>query len=163
MLWSRGLFRLWLVLSSVWLIIWAVVIYQNFPSKTEDAWYLGRDGSFRHGNIFDDEALQALKDGKEQKINGFSIIVPSVGSPSYNAWRGPNLPPLPEGAVLIPPEAGLASWAQEEYRNKLSNNVYWPLEIGTGIPAIVFVLGAALIWAFRGFRADPPNRAAKDR
>lgn len=153
MLWSRGFFRLWLVLSTVWLIIWGIAVYQNFPSRSTETWYLNPDSSVQHGNVFDNDALKALETGTEKKIDGFSMIVPKEGSPAYVAYFA-RVPPPPKGFVLDPPEKNLAWLAERDYQQRMTNNVWEPLEIGLGVPVVVFLLGAAFIWAFRGFRTD---------
>lgn len=116
--WGRGLFRLWLVLSVLWIGTW------GFAMRPD----------------------QALAEYRESTA--------AMDSPAERA-----LGLLPPDRTEQITEEGLQYLAlaavQEKHRKKVersANNLKAFISIGPAFSATVFIIGALLLWAFRGFR-----------
>jgi len=115
--WRRGLFRLWIVGTVLFVIAVAFVSYSDIKEEFEDA-------SATHQPVTDPEVIKRFEESR----------------------LGTTLKPVTDPALIkrlerTPhPWATLGMWAS----------------IAFGIPLVVLVLGASLVWAFAGFAAKRP-------
>jgi hypothetical protein len=151
MSWGRGLFRLWLVASVLWLLGWSSAIYKEWPSKADSIWYVADNGTVQQGAPFTDLVTKAWGSGTLKNFNGYSIVLPDPGTPAATNYYTYPYSDLPTGAKLLPPEQSIPSVADAAYRKRLTEKVWVPLQIATIPPLVVLAIGWALLWALRGF------------
>lgn len=109
--WTRGLFRLWVVLTVVWITVCATII------RPDQHWAQYTESRARVSELAE---------------NGFSVEDLTK-----------------EQSVAF--VSGLKRAAEKEFQQAWSAATFF-LIIGPGGAAILFVVGASLLWAFRGFR-----------
>jgi hypothetical protein len=124
--WRRGLFRLWIVGSALFVIAVAFVSYGEIKREFD------RPGP---NKIFEVQ----LPDGRT-----FEVKAPDMQSATAMVKA------LPEGFVLDKPELSDADVGLAP--NPWVTVGMWA-GIAFGIPLVVLVLGSSLVWAFSGFAA----------
>lgn len=154
MFWSRGLLRLWLVVSVLWFLLLGHTVYKEWPSKGDVIWYVADDGTIQHGAPFGDSVTKAWNSGTLKTLNGYSAILPNPGTSAASNYYTYPYVDLPKGAKLLPPEQTIPSIADAEHQQRMSSKVWEPLQIATIPPLAILALGSALLWAFRGFRRE---------
>jgi hypothetical protein len=134
---ARGLFRLWVVGTAVFVIAIATVSYDDIKAGFDAA--TSKPVEFRI--VPQDEDPSQHSGGQRVEIKGSGVIVefPAGTTPAeeLRALRarfggGPN--PWVEAWAKVGLVAGIA----------------------LGIPLVVLILGASLVWAFSGFAATRP-------
>jgi hypothetical protein len=173
----RGLFRIWLVASVVWALVCAATMWQEFASPyfQEDKYiYLPIGAPKPEGKGIDDfaydlmsvpfedadreRAVTLFRDG--QAIGHIREIFSDVAisDDRYVARAFPHNLKLWAPASLDSAELGeLLNRFEANYLAPRDTEVmhrrFWQLGMIFVPPAVVFLFGAALIWAFSGFRA----------
>jgi hypothetical protein len=145
---ARGMFRLWLVLSCLWIATVAAIGYSSWPSTSKDP--------------------KAAYDSKTSADDDFNSKMTILDQASKGT-----LPPLPDlKDESLPPEDPNNSKTYpgpvpEYLKHQDSNNPFadavnaqqsaQQLAVTTAKlalipPALIFIVGIGLTWAFRGFR-----------
>lgn len=125
--WRRGLFRLWLVLSVLWIGVVGVITWWKFP--------------------VDDWVVVSEEPDRNPPPPGFTVDKPPFDpSKPFTIVK-----PRPHE---FDPDEYLASKRAEDMRalTKERHSAIWFASILALLPpALVLALGSALVWAFRGF------------
>jgi hypothetical protein len=153
---ARGLFRLWLVASAIFVIGTAIVGYDDFSSKRDAVW----PGERLVARLCGDTRGLAGTDyttNLDQDPGPWDLY--ATPNPFDNCWYR-----ISAFRRLFPEFAALSD---DELASKLYSDVgipvrsqasMWPtlgkrLSIAIGVPWSVLIFGGALVWAFRDFHA----------
>lgn len=174
---SRGLFRLWLVLSVVWIggvAVFGLRLYRAAASQTETA----------SGSAYDPSVMgkfPPVRDGIPNTPGTKGLSYPEfIGSKSPAPAQAPSPPPFDPykvAGIAPPPPAqvratspqsgkidpwaefgGPPSTAQTETTNRISRENFWRengallLALALAPPGLLISLGVALRWVACGFR-----------
>jgi len=154
--WQRGLFRLWIVGTALFVIAVAAVGYRDIRAEFDAARapsILARDASFA-----------------DEVYKRFYSDMPREQFDKKIAAAKPVIEPSALEAILAQLDTSrpLSQWSDDELvayafskdQERLSEPFPW-FTLGTwagiasGVPLAVLVLGASLVWAFSGFAATP--------
>jgi hypothetical protein len=148
--WRRGLFRLWLVVSAVWVLIAVAVSVDSF--RQVSAPILLHDGDQQlsfPGNTPLPNVRRAVLLYLRQKPFDPSTAKPVGPSPS-------NLRPVTDPKVLDQLNGDQANVIVGDYQPRSYQPV---VEEAAGIillpPIVLLILGAAALWTISGFKSDP--------
>jgi len=167
----RGLFRLWLVVSVVWALVSVATMWQEFTSPYfEESKYVYLPEGAPTPKGVDEFSLLPRADADQERAdtifgNGQAIghirkidtddritddgYVAIAFPNNLKLWAPKSLDLTERGKLL---DAFMANCLAP--RNaELWHRRFWQLGIVVVPPAIAFLLGAAQIWAFSGFRA----------
>jgi hypothetical protein len=126
---ARGLFRLWLVISVLWLAGVAFTAWDNFKN---------------------------IDDAETQAMNSWTADVDATRCPDDNPFHSAcTSPPSQKEYLAAKANAKKEAAAKEAAAQRQSAIWSFPL-LAFLPPAFVLALGAALIWAFSGFRQAGP-------
>jgi hypothetical protein len=117
--WRRGLFRLWIVGTALFVIAVASLSYSGIKAEFE--------------------AAVAFKQFKQTGPRTFEFTSPEGKTHELSGPEGATA----EQAWEILQQMGGHPWV----------SVGWSAAVAFGIPLVVLILGASLVWAFSGFAA----------
>ena len=134
--WSRGLLRAWMVFTVLWSIGVGTATYHQWPQKEQFA---------EHPNV-------AIYTG------AFTYIGPQHGAPNLHIVQAPDgsrhILKAPEGTTRdeVIAHAPQPVSNELEYRQSVRENLVMAVAMTAGLPAVLFVIGWAVLWIGRGFR-----------
>ena len=135
--WSRGLFRAWMVFTVLWSIGVGIATYHQWPQKEQFA---------------EHQTSQAY-------TGAFTYIgPPKNGAPNQHIVQAPDGSRYdvtsPEGATPDEVTAHARQFVSNEmeYRQSVRENLVMAVAMTAGLPAVLFVIGWAVLWIGRGFR-----------
>lgn len=151
--WSRGFFRLWILLSAVWVVIVGVFswpqIHKPFVPSHVFIEYTGD----RAWGFFSDEALKA----RELVTRKFYVEVEVEGAPgiTYIGAGGEKLAnSMKQKAPLM------VDFYEAQVSTRRASALRSAASFGLVPPLILIIAGALVAWALRGFRDDRGEGAA---
>jgi len=132
--WRRGLFRLWIVGAALFVIAVASISYSGIKAEF--------DAVARAPKLVTDPKLI-------EQLEAAVASKPKAAAPSAE---------LPPGYVLDKPPPRLTPVDYDPFAPNPWTSVGVAAGIAVGIPLVVLILGASLVWAFSGFAATTrPN------
>ena len=144
MAWGRGLLRIWIVFSALWIVAHALLNYENLSSL------VGTSG-LRTDISIDELEITKLQHGMysfaAQNSGPLELETGGIDESMVEAWQ------LMLGAIvenLNAQNAAVNRAAQRRARNELKDT----LQIGLLSPLSVLAIGWSFLWALRGFRKD---------
>jgi hypothetical protein len=132
--WRRGLFRLWVIGTMLFVMALAMVGYNDIKKVIA---YSDIKKEF-------DAAVKAEVDAAARK--------PGAGQPISGDWAMPT----PTDARLVTDPKVLARLNGAVDPDEVWANAEYLAGIAAGVPLAVLALGASLVWAFSGFSAKRP-------
>lgn len=148
---KRGVFRLWLVLSSLFVGAVLLTTWENitadFKHATENRWWL----EFPSEEEYNLEKI--ISDMKQERLSAVRQEQP-LDNDSW--WDYINDPTVEEVEL----ERRLSKMKQERLAEKYApwNNLIRIAAFAFGIPLIILVIGSAFAWALSGFSRSQINR-----
>lgn len=139
--WSRGLFRLWLVISAIWIIA-ALLVTQTFEAVGD---YL--NGQSLRTNVISSElsVSPVENDVVTVTFEGRAFVIETAGvQPSQgDEWSEF----LRAAALLVNQDAAINNAQRRRTKADILNGMW----IATLPPLAMLLLGTSLLWAMRGF------------
>ena len=157
--WTRGLFRLWLVLA----VVWAVAMFLD--TRPDRDWQEGQ----RVRNLIEVATAEASLDGVpsgdeiwiavarlwQDRVKAGDAQAPAVEGQPWTRYWGPD-PTTVKASSLTPPQmlalANAEVRAAEGRVGRARAGAINGLAMMLVPPLMLLVLGAALLWALKGFR-----------
>lgn len=138
---GRGLFRLWVVFSGLWVCLSVLIAIEGFDTGKHYMWHHGEKSvkEITQSYLEEDIRLFGQKVTKEYEIESFSRPILHVGI----FIEGKDL----EAAMLTATPKVLA----KERGRALSTFLSWS-GLALVPPAVILAIGSALYWALLGFR-----------
>ena len=166
---GRGLFRLWLVGTVLWAIFAGVNIWQAAQYRHAYEWDWEGAGFFLLPPIIvliiGASLVWAFRRGLF-RLWVVAAVLWAVGAGSAAwylypkpelDWVPPEVPPWEQGEQRDPWEGPSGSKPEDIAQNQREAIVAAAL-VGLLPPIVVLVVGAAFVWAFRGFNPDTDSR-----
>jgi hypothetical protein len=131
--WARGLFRLWLILSVLWIggIVSMMALDGDFSVKTK---------------VYDIEGT-----AKER----YQVTAPATSTPE-EVVAFAKLHPRDDCS-----QSNTGPWCQSPVKLEMPAKEFnkAPVYVGFGVPVVVLFAGAGLYWALAGFRRNSPAKS----
>lgn len=147
---ARGLFRLWLVLSVLWIGAVGTVTWSHFSERP----LTHKGGGLTHKEVglcsapFDPSVPELSHPC--DKFGMATIAVPIDVAPQSDPSKRRMMAAAPQSDPSKPFEV-------ITYDNDATDHLAWTIRNGALVgllpPVLVLLLGSSLIWAFRGFRS----------
>lgn len=139
----RGFFRFWIVCSAIWILAVAFIGYKQFRSE-RDAWHAPVSEIMVPTDCSSARGIEGTDFDKRDGHCWYTLPVLRASYPEYRDMNDYDV------AKRLYVKAGVG-WKDNSAWKNVASTAGWAL----GIPAAVFVLGWAILWAFSGFRATP--------
>jgi hypothetical protein len=134
--WRRGLFRLWMVGTALFVISVASISYSSIKAEFDAVASKPQAGPSILKPVTDPALIAQLEAAPSATLPRELDYDPFAPRAAPNPWAAPHPWAVPD------------PWA----------SVGWATGIAFGIPLVVLMLGASLVWAFSGFAATTrPN------
>jgi len=153
--WKRGLFRLWLVLSALFIIATAVVSFPDVKGEFDKA----RLQAQAQAQQWPGELLVPVACSDARGKGGEDYEVPPSWAGTNQCWYR-----VGKFRVLYPEYKDLSD---KQLEDRLYEKAGMPrphpspwtlllktLGIAIGVPLMILVIGAALLWSFAGFAVE---------
>lgn len=139
--WARGFFRLWVVLSILWVV--AIALLEGLPDLQSYARQMQRTDV----TAFEVSASPNPDGSYTMEADGRSFVIEIAGTvpPASDAWQRM----LEDVAQQFNRDAEEANTAVRVARQ---SSVLGLLLLAAIPPVLLLMLGSSLLWAFRGFR-----------
>ncbi len=165
--WRRGLFWLWIVAAALFVIVVASTSYNGIKAEFNAA--ASKPGAatpsilaeFRvqypeYNGLSDDEIAETVhkrfySDMPREQFDKKVAEKIAASKTKIVEFRGQ----LYEFPANLTDEV-IGAWLKSTIKNPWAS-VGWVAGIAFGIPLVVLVLGASIVWAFSGFGAGPKN------
>ncbi|TIL28826.1 hypothetical protein [Mesorhizobium sp.] len=145
----RGLFRLWLVLSTVWVVVTGAMYFEEIQSPGIP------EANFLYVKDADEfEKIPAANSRYEMRKTMTEITFPN----NVSLFTTPGEPDDKERALVPGFLIKIVEPRYAEVRAKRWDTVHLALQVAFVPIAVVFALGGALVWAFSGFSKRPEDR-----
>jgi hypothetical protein len=139
--WARGLFRVWVIFTFIWVLGFAFDAYQSKPFHPEQYVAMTSDGTIRMVPTYGGDA-DALN---ELVTRGLRSRFEAEGFPELTFFAA-NSAALP---VLVEHTRKIRAGKLAEFRTeKMWNFLYFAL----GLPLALLLFGSAIGWALGGFK-----------
>ena len=132
--WSRGLLRAWMVFTVFWSLGIGIATYHQWPQKEQFA------------------------ENPKPYYTGAFTYIGNGGAPNLHIVQAPDGSRYdvtsPEGATPDEVTAHARQFVSNEmeYRQSVRENLVMAVAMTAGLPAVLFVIGWAVLWIGRGFR-----------
>jgi hypothetical protein len=157
--WRRGLFRLWIVGAALFVIAIAAISYRSikaeFTAAREERAFADQVYKRFYSDIPREQFDKKIAEEPEPSAQIEAIVAQLDTARPLSQWSDDEL------------MAYSFSYYFSKYKEKRSALSPWFTVatwagIASGVPLVVLILGASLVWAFSGFAAmpkqlDPPN------
>ena len=135
--WSRGLFRAWVLGSTLWLLGWSAHLllgWPRLPAETADCEAVKRF-------VLTQSYIETFVDNPALEIKPDRTLMVRYEPKSICQY--------------VYRTDALSYFFYDTHRENVLNHIVTTTAVAFGIPAISFVLGwAALLWVGRGFKRD---------
>jgi hypothetical protein len=150
---ARGMFRLWLVLSCLWIATVATIGYSSWPSSTVQQAATSKDSKTSADDVlppckdndpnpFADFCRKDPKDNADDSKTYVPEYMKDASKDDPNWWD--STPELGPSAISVPAQRGNAQQSAQQLAVSTAELALIP-------PALILIVGIGLTWAFRGF------------
>jgi hypothetical protein len=151
MAWRKGFFRVWVVVSIVWVIFVALVTYEGIASP-----YLGNRGVYYKKGVPNpvviDEYSTAYRDLEAGKASGQVQKIEIEGYPDFRLFVPAGLP-TDELSRRVDQVVALAKQVRASATAERRASAIWSaLGAALALPGFLFASGLAISWTLAGFR-----------
>jgi hypothetical protein len=143
--WQRGLLRLWMVFSALWIIVIVSIDHENLSNLF--------DISKLRADITADEVfISKPKDGvlsiSVENGRSFEFDTGGVNETMVAVW-----PVMIQAAVdRLNAQNAIVNNARQRLRDRAQKSLRVTLQMGLVPPLFILVIGWGLFWALRGFK-----------
>lgn len=142
--WSLGFFRLWLLISGLWVLGWAIGGWMSLLDPHRVTYVVGKEGQINRIDFTDRDAIKELARRGELKL-----AATQSGTTYYS------LPRIAEETSDLSQRVD-ARFRKEQWNEAISLAPGWLLAT-FGVPIVFLAMGFALKWVFNGFRSRAQN------
>lgn len=151
MRWRRGLFRIWIVISGLWIIGAFVIGFNSVADPRVHGRVVKLDPTLKRHKITS-ETVYAWRSSAPTAPVGFESVLVDFDDVRYSFQFPKGSLPNFKGSDWIKSVASAAQTDMEQrLQDKRFENVVTVLMASILPPAIVLAIGAAFAWAFSGF------------
>ena len=149
---ARGMFRLWLVLSCLWIATVAAIEYSSWSSSTVQQAATSKDPKAHDPKTSADDDLNSKMTILDQASKGTLRPLPDLKDASKDSGEAPNNPNWWDSSEELGSSAIAVPKAVHASTGATGDSVVTTAELALIPPVLIFIVGIGLTWALRGFR-----------